>query len=355
MDIRDFDRNFQAEGITRTDIEWLELTDPRLRVHGLPEGWTFPLCRLPPSRLADMSEGVRGLAYHTAGARVRFRTDSQYLAFKGVLLNINDMNHMPRSGSAGVDVYLGRPPVFRKAIMPELAVSESLAGEWTWSETGMQEILLHVPLYNGLRYAAIGVAPGAQVELPTPYAIEKPLVFYGSSITQGGCASRPGNAYPAFLSRWLDADFINLGFSGNAKGEPAMARYIAGLEMSLLVMDYDHNADDVAFLRSTHRPFYEIVRDAQPELPILFVSKPDVIQDAKTYRCRREVILETLAYAQGRGDRRVAFVDGERLFAGVEPDACTVDGTHPNDLGFYRMARVMEPTIRALLGSAEQN
>lgn len=353
MNIQEFDRNFEVPGITRQDIEWLELSDPRLRLYGLPEGWSFPLSRIPPACLPGLSGAVQRFAYQTAGMRLRFRTDSRYIAFKGALHAGCQMSHMPLSGSAGVDLYRGRPPIHRHSFMPGGEREETCAGEYTWTEEGMQDILMHFPLFSGLQYAAVGVAPGARVEPPTPYAVEKPIVFYGSSITHGGCASRPGNAYPSFLSRWLDADIVNLGFSGNAKGEPEMARYIAGLEMSVFVLDYDHNANDTAFLRRTHRPFYEIVRGAQPELPILLVSKPDVLKDMDTYRSRREVILDTLEYARRNGDRHIAFVDGEQLFAGTEPDACTVDGTHPNDLGFYRMARTMEPAIRGLLEAVQ--
>lgn len=116
---------------------------------------------------------------------------------------------------------------------------------------------------------------GSKIGKPTPYSIEKPIVFYGSSITQGGCASRPGNSYTHIICRWLDANMVNLGFSGNAKGEPEMAELISQIDMGALVMDYDHNAPDAEYLLNTHENFFKIIRSNHPYLPVIFVSKPD--------------------------------------------------------------------------------
>ena len=110
----------------------------------------------------------------------------------------------------------------------------------------------------------------AKLETPTPYTLERPMVFYGSSITEGGCATRPANAYTALLSRWLDADYINLGFSGSAKGEMEIANYIAGLDMSVFILDYDHNAPTIEHLAETHEPFFKMIRS------ILLMVRPSL-------------------------------------------------------------------------------
>jgi lysophospholipase L1-like esterase len=144
---------------------------------------------------------------------------------------------------------------------------------------------------------------------------------------------------------------VNLGFSGNAKGEPEMAELISQLEMSALVMDYDHNAPDAEHLKKTHENFFKIIRNKQPDLPIIIVTKPDFDRDIETNKMRREIIYNTYKNAVDNGDQNVHFVDGETLFGNENRDACTVDGCHPNDLGFMRMAERIYPVIKKALGS----
>lgn len=308
-------------------------------------------CRLPAASLPDMSEGIQRLAWHTAGGMVRFRTDSGTIAIRVELPATTDMSHMPRTGNSGFDVYLGvgrekrflntaRPPANRTEY--ETVLVDGLAG-------GMREWTLNFPLYNGVNRVLVGVDPDAEVEPPAPFAVGKPLLFYGSSITQGGCASRPGNAYTHVLSRWLDANLINFGFSGGAKGEPAMASLIASMDISVFIVDYDHNAPSAEHLERTHEPFFRVVREAQPELPVVFVSSPAFDADPAGRAERREIIRRTYEKAVGNGDRWVWFVDGQTLFGTRDRDACTVDGCHPNDLGFMRMAETIRPAVEAAL------
>jgi hypothetical protein len=177
-----------------------------------------------------------------------------------------------------------------------------------------------------------------------------PIVYYGSSITQGGCCSRPGNAYQAVVSRRFNIDFVNLGFSGNAKGEAAMAEYIAGLPMSVFVLDYDHNAPNPEFLEQTHYDFFKIIRDARPELPIVMMSKCDLDSGARTTNDkRRRVIMETYRKSRENGDENVYFIDGAEVYRGTYEDMCTVDKCHPNDLGFALMADAVEAQLKRVL------
>ncbi|HML49120.1 MAG TPA: SGNH/GDSL hydrolase family protein, partial [Clostridia bacterium] len=157
----------------------------------------------------------------------------------------------------------------------------------------------------------------------------------------------------ALLARFLDADFVNLGFSGNAKGEPEMARYIAGMEMSAFVLDYDHNTPNPEHLERTHGPFYDIVRQAQPDLPIVLVSSPnsDTLKEGTQ---RRAVIRATYDRALAQGDRKVYYVPGDALLGRDHRECCRVDGTHPNDLGFMRMAETILPALAAALESPRE-
>ncbi len=216
----------------------------------------------------------------------------------------------------------------------------------------MTDYIINFPLYNNVSSLHIGVSRTAQFETPASYRDVPPVVFYGSSITQGGCASRPGNCYQNFLSRWLNLDYINLGFSGNGKAEDTIVQYMNALPMSVFVSDYDHNAPTPEYLQNTHYKMYETIRKAHPTLPYIMISKPDFNpHDPRTDDIeRRRIVMESYCRAVANGDNHVYFIDGAALFSGFERDACTVDGVHPNDLGFYRMAQGIYPVLKDILG-----
>ncbi|MFA6103489.1 MAG: SGNH/GDSL hydrolase family protein [Victivallaceae bacterium] len=175
--------------------------------------------------------------------------------------------------------------------------------------------------------------------------MNNPVLFYGSSITHGGCATRTGNNYAAMLCRAVDAPLINLGFSGSGCGEIAIARAVADLKLSAVVMDYDHNAPSVNHLARTHESFFRALREKQPELPVIIMSKCD-FKGTKDEIKRREVIRKTYENAVKAGDKKVWFIDGETLFGSENRDAC---GCHPNDLGFYRIYRAVLPVLQLAL------
>ena len=176
---------------------------------------------------------------------------------------------------------------------------------------------------------------------------EKPVVYYGSSITQGGCASRPGNAYTAAVARRFNANHINLGFSGNALGEMEMAEYIADISMSAFVFDYDHNAPTLEHLENTHKPMFDIIRKSNPNLPIVMLTRPKYKTWWYEDKCR-DIIKATYDIARANGDENVYFIDGTTLMetAGFEG---TVDSAHPNDLGFSSMAKAVGDVLQKVL------
>ena len=351
IDISVIDKNFLNGSVYESDtLLWKNIHDEPFEIRGLAvhEGETF--CRLPLDLLKNCSEGINVLAYHTAGARVRFTLkNASRLALRCESLNSGSMSHMPLTGSAGVDIYINGE--FRQAIRPANDRGGFFEGE-TKINSKTAQVEINLPLYNGIRSLYIGTEQEATVCAPKPYRLDVPVVYYGSSITQGGCASRPGNSYQGFLSRRLQADHINLGFSGAAKGEDELANYIAGLNMSSFVYDYDHNAPNVEHLKNTHERFFRLIRKAQPELPVIFVPKPDCDNDPSDSERRNTIILETYRRALAAGDRNVYYVDGKKLFGRRNRDACTVDRTHPNDIGFYRMAEAIYPVLRQALRNA---
>lgn len=346
MDITKIDPNFlKGTVFSEKEFTWYDLRSEPFEVRGLAvcEGERF--LRLPEELLPRVSEGVQVLAHHTAGGHVRFRTDALRVAVRASSLYPDSiMNHMALTGSKGLDIYVDGE--YCATIRP------GITDEWFEGvcelKAGVKDIEINMPLYNGLTRLLIGISAGANVLAPRPYRFNEPVVYYGSSITQGGCASRPGNCYQGFLSRWLDADQVNLGFSGSAKGEAEMAEYIAGLPMCAFVFDYDHNAPDVEHLRRTHEPFFQLIRRARPELPVIFVTKPDGNRDPHGEE-RRELIYANYEHARENGDAHVWFVDGRTLFGEHDHEDCTVDGCHPNDLGFYRMAQAIYPALKQAL------
>lgn len=332
-------------------MEFHACTQPPFSIHGLlgrREPGAF--WRLPDPVIDTVSENVSQIARRASGGRVRFRTDARTLHLRMGLKSLEVAQCMPLCGSAGADVFLGRGAESRYLgfIAPEdyqTRVVESrleLPGE-------LEQVTINLPRNEPLDFLEIGVEEGARLLPPLPYRYEKPVVFYGSSITEGGAASRPGNAYTSLVCRRLDCDYINLGFARSARGEPAMARFLAGLPMSVLVLDYDHNAPTVEALRATHAPFFRTIRATQPSLPVLILSRPNFFRDPEDSARRREVILDTCQKAWAQGDRNVQFLDGETLLAGPEPSNCTVDGIHPNDGGFLRMAERIQPVLQQLL------
>jgi lysophospholipase L1-like esterase len=150
----------------------------------------------------------------------------------------------------------------------------------------------------------------------------------------------------------LDCNYINLGFSGSARGEEIMAQYIAGIKMSAFVLDYDHNAPTIEHLENTHEKFYRIIRASNKELPIIILSKSDFENAAEENKKRRDIIYKTYIDAIKEGDENVFFIDGELMFGIKDRDSCTVDGCHPNDLGFMRMAEVIYPCIERVLAKS---
>jgi len=227
---------------------------------------------------------------------------------------------------------------------------QTLVKDWPG---GRHEYLLYLPLYNGVDSVEIGVPEEASIEAgPEQPKGVRPILFYGSSILQGGCASRPGMAYPSIIGRKLDWPTINLGFSGNAKSEPEMAALMAELDPAVYVYDSVPNLEPQE-ARERIEPFLRTLREAHPKTPIVLVENA-VYPNEQFSEERRNAIAEKnaalrAAYEKLRkeGDRNLHYVPGKNLY-GSDGEA-TVDGTHATDLGFVRMAEVIAPVLKPLL------
>ena len=345
MKIEQIDKNFSfSSTITKEGKAFYRIPHNCFALYGVFYDEKKGFLRMDYDAAFEISEGVRSLTTFTAGGRLRFKTDSSSLGICVSYASLCKMSHMSLTnmGFSLFEIVDGKE-TFVGIMPPKFTDEKGYEATLPLKGGKMREYILYFPNYNEVFELSVILDEGARVEKGAPYRELKPILYYGSSITQGGCASRPDNAYESLICRWNHLDFINLGFSGNAKGEPLMAEYLSTIDCSLFVCDYDHNAYDRdgraqgTLLRETHFKLYEIFRKRQRETPILFISRPDSERDEGGIR--RDIIFESYQRAKELGDKNVHFLDGSELFGAEDRISCTVDGCHPNDLGLYRMAK----------------
>lgn len=322
-----------------------------------------------PIDLAAAISGSADIASHSvyshnlepSGGRVRFATDSPYIAIQAFLPNRTTWGGaMPISGKMGFDVYIDMDEgsAYYVTLGPPAELTDSGWGYEAAAEfpgSGIRNITIYFPVLNPVSDLYIGLANTSKVgKNAYSYVDRAPIAYYGSSITQGGSVSKPGNTYGAILSRRFNYDFINLGMWGSAKGETAFAQYIASRNMSAFVLDYDHNAT-VSGLRATHENFYGIIRSAHPDIPIIMMSRPDIAAGLEEVSIRRGIIRRTYDNARDAGDGNVYFIDGQTFFEGCPNKGdCLIDGVHPTDLGASLMAEKIENVLEEILKSTKK-
>mgnify|MGYP000888555958 CR=1 FL=1 len=331
-----------------------KITDPPIKLYGLnvidPDKGNF--WRLNQDIMEKMPQ-YKDAGKRCFGGRARFITDSSTITIRMELKTLYVDRCICLPGSAGIDIYYGTGLESRFAgyVAPANYAESSKVAEAKIAGPGRPEMVtINLPRNEQLASLEIGIDDDANICEPAEYRITKPIIYYGSSITEGGCAPRPGTAYTSLLSRWLDADYFNYGFSGAAKGEPVFAEYIAGhRDISLFVYDYDHNAPTPEHLADTHEKFFRIVREAHRDIPVIMMSRPDFDRNPEDSIERRNIIYRTYLNARNSGDNNVYFIDGMQFFGITGRSECTIDGCHPNALGFMRMAETIYPLASKLL------
>ena len=343
---RNYDENtIVKNGVSRPGIKYYSVDEEFFDVRGvIRENGAF--VRIPKAVAEHVSEGISHNYVYNAGGRIRFVTNSPYVA---VSAKINAIFHIPimaMTGTCGLDIYADgdfcgiiRP----NADKPELLLSDVVNMRYA----GEHLIEINLPLYASVQEISIGIDENATLKTAPKYTRDKPIVFYGSSITNGACSTRPGLSYPSRISRMLDSDYLNLGFGGLCKAESVMVDYIASLDMSAFVLDYDHNAPHVNYLEQTHEKAYLTVRAKHPRIPIIMVSCPrsDLSGD---WGERLNVIKKTYDNAVKAGDKNVYIINGSEFFGELGYDY-SIDGIHPTDLGFDIMARKIGSVLKETL------
>lgn len=311
--------------------------------------------RLPVRPNWEIRDAVDQLANHTAGGQIRFRSNSKKILLKVELREKSGMYHMPATGQSGFDLYMKDGEVqryMRTTRFPADTIRyqvELLNSD----QKQMRDFTLNFPLYNGVNSVLVGIEAQSRIRTPKPFSRPGKIVIYGTSITQGGCVARPGMAYSNILSRKLDVAFVNLGFSGNGRGEPALAHLINQISgTSFIILDYEANAGKT--IVNTLGPFVTILREKHPDTPILIMSK---IRYARTpvgspayndLMSRRDFQKNLVDERRSAGDENIYFLDGSEVL-GDDYDECTVDGSHPTDLGSARIADALLPAIEDIL------
>jgi len=341
---------FAAAQAQKSNIKWIDFPDPKFHVNGLSfwEENKPDLFRLPKSLQDVVRTPVWRLSQSPSGGRIRFRSDCTALLIRFHYPHLGDMKNMHTFGQCGVDLYIDNV-YFRTAIPKDTTYIEFEF--FKDIQPQMRNFTLYLPLYIGVKVVAIGVNPDAEFEPPLPFDIEKPVVYYGSSITQGGCASRPGMSYQAILHRNINADFVNLGYSGNGMGEPEMAAAVASVDASCYVLDFGVNLPSADSLAKVYAPFIDILRDKRPHTPIIavtpiYIATELLAPNKATFM--RDVIHKAVAQRRNNGDQNIMLVNGLELLGPEFADG-SVDGVHPNDLGFLAMAEGLQPYLTNIL------
>ncbi|MBN1852332.1 MAG: SGNH/GDSL hydrolase family protein [Pirellulales bacterium] len=340
-------------------ICWYDVRHLGIEGRGWPETKSY-FDRLPAKAETMVRKPVWNLSQQSAGLSVRFVTDATSIHARWTLTSKNlAMPHMPATGVSGVDLYvrmpdqswrwlaIGKPTEFptNQAHLVDALPQES------------REYQLYLPLYNGVLQVEIGIPDGAGLYKGPVWDPdrEKPILFYGTSITQGGCASRPGMTHPAILGRWLDRPVINLGFSGNGKMEPEMATLLAELDPVVYVLDClpNMNSEDVS---QRVAPFVQTLRAAHPQTPILLVEDRSyanaflVSSQQRRNEESREALQKVYRQLQDEGVENLLYLPGDRLLGADGED--TVDSSHPTDLGFVRQAAAFQEVLEPILSSS---
>lgn len=356
-----FDKNMAAAAAGGQACQWLPVPHPAIRVEGLgffeaEQAWN----RLPEALMPVLREkrpALVELARHTAGAALEFVTDSPDVWVRARVDGPAYMSHMTPAAQCGFDCYVQPPEkewIFAgltKFPVGDSAFCCALARDLPPGT----RVRIHLPLYIGVQSVEVGLQPGAKVEAPPAFS-RRAVAFYGTSITQGGCASRAGMAYPAILSRLLDAPAYNLGFSGNGVGMPELAGAFCALpDLGALVVDIEPNAAPEGVLEQNLPRFLDAVRAYAPQLPVLVLS--GTLQPASLWNGALAAEAEKNAAVQRRevekrraaGDGAIRFADARQLTGPAGPEA-TVDGIHLTDLGFYALAQGLAPVLANMLG-----
>ena len=308
--------------------------------------------RLPDSLKNISRSPLWNLSKNSAGMAIRFRSNSTRIAVKWENIFNNHMNHMTDVGTKGLDLYCWESNEqwrFVNSARPTGKMNQAII--ISNMQPKEKEYMLYLPLYDGLVSLSIGVDSSATINQPLiDYPVrKKPVVFYGTSILQGGCASRPGMAHTNIISRRLNRECINLGFSGNALLDLEVAKVIAEVDASVFVLDFVPNAS-VEQMKERMETFYRIIRSKHPDTPVIFIEDPNFTHTlyderiAKEVQRKNDTLKEIFNRLKKENEKNIIFISSKNMLG--EDGEATIDGIHFTDLGMMRYADFVCPIIK---------
>ena len=353
-DVAKFDPHMAIESsaVDEHGVRWIDGTLLPLEGRAFTDVESF-YDRLPANVSTNVNGGVRSLKRHTSGMQFRFVTDSRSLRIHwkprdGSL----SMDHMPSTGVSGIDVYR----------------FDAEKGKWLYVKTGRictsnggsvdvdwqpgTPCIINLPLYNGIEKFTLGIDKDAKIEAlpPRKSGVDKPVVFYGTSITQGGCCSRPGLGFVNWVGRDLDVPVVGLGFSGSGCMEFEMSEHLAKIDASCYVLDCLWNMSlkedgNGRALETNCEPFVRNLRAKRPGVPIVLAEHSDVFGNRKDGNDAFIRALYDRLVAEGWKD--LVYLANDEMYTGDFEG--TVDGVHPNDLGMQSMKNAFGKAVREAL------
>lgn len=298
--------------------------------------------RIPLRMKGKATPNVWDLSKNTAGICVKFITDSSKIgaAWDGGTA----MNHMAATGNSGLDLYVKTDSGWKYCATGRPNTTRTVSVIKSRENKELHEYMLYLPLYNKVTELKIGIDADSFIApaLDRPKSKSKPIVFYGTSITQGGCASRAGMCHPAILGRWLDREVINLGFSGSGRMEPELAELYSELDPAIYILECLPNMT-TDMVKERLEPFYAKLRQTHPKTPILLVENPLLSSSSEQNIALQKIFNKIVK----QGDKNVYYLKSKPQLDGIENG--TVDGVHPTDLGFFRMANAYYPLLNKIL------
>lgn len=337
------------------NLQWYNVTQWGIEGRILPgqerDRW---FDRLPKSAQGKVTDAVWNLSRDSAGMMVRFKTDSTSISVHYKLRKSTlGMPHMPATGVSGVDLYARDQEGRWKWVQVTKPATQEVQAEIIRGlAEGYREYAAYLPLYNGVEFLSIGVAKGSKFEGCTPR--EKPIVFYGTSITHGACASRPGMVHTNILGRKLDRPIVNLGFSGNGRMDQAVGEYLIQIDAAAYVIDCLPNMQPADVLAKCV-PLVKQLRSAKPNVPIVLVEDRRFTNDWITptkqqfHTENHAALRKSFDLLESEGVSGLFYIPGDHLY-GDDTEGAT-DASHANDLGFMRQAEIFEPVLRRILAT----
>ena len=345
-DLAKVDRHMAVKTVSAKGVIWHDPAHAPFRIGGLNWFRTNGLYRRLPVT-EGIPPAVDKLAHCTTAVTIAFRTDSSR-----VLVELHHATpysghwHMSPVGKSGIDLYAGGPGKWRTVGVSRF--KDNRTGLFKVSgKRELREFMIDLPLYNGIKSIRIGLDEGATILPPSPYASSKRIVAYGGSVMQGACASRPGRAFMNIIGRHFNLEIVNLGFSGSSRFEPIMAELTAAVDdPAVVIVEGDRNAGWKR-VRDLEPAFIAAIRKKHPGVPIV-VMQGNPWWEPDPNRAR--IMEEQRAFMERmrKSDPDLYWWDCTD-FIGPDHAECLIDGKHPTDLGFQRMADHMIPLLDALL------